>query len=100
MYVSRAVATIRDDPIPGERVSLVVETADGADSDGVVDALETVGATLERELQFDDFVVSVDQEDIDSVCAVDGIAAVQTADAIGIHPDEAEEDFDSGKHGG
>lgn len=94
MYVSRAVEMIRDDPVSGASIGLVVETGEGVDVGGVVEELEDVGATVERELQFDDLVVDVGQEDVGAVCEVDGVVAVQTADAIGIHPDEAEEDFD------
>lgn len=91
MYVSRAVETIRDDPVPDASVSLVVETQDDVGPDGVAAALESAGATLERRLQFDDLLVTVAQDDVDAVCAVDGIAGIQTADAIGVHPDEAED---------
>ncbi|WP_226011402.1 hypothetical protein [Halomicrobium salinisoli] len=94
MYVSRAVETIREDPVPGERVALVLETDDDADPDAVAAAAEGAGADVERRLQFGDLEVSVDQEAVGAVCEIDGLAAVQTADAIGIHPDEAEEDVD------
>jgi hypothetical protein len=94
MHVSRAVASLREDPIEGETVSLVFETAPGADLDSVRAHLEAAGATVERELQFDDLLATVAHEDIATVCRVSGVDAVQTADAIGIHPDEAEADID------
>ncbi|WP_226022492.1 hypothetical protein [Halomicrobium salinisoli] len=94
MYVSRAVRTIQEDPVSGETVALVLETDDDADPDAVAAAAEEAGATVERRLQFGDLEVSVDQEEVGAVCEIDGLAAVQTADAIGIHPDEAEEDVD------
>jgi len=94
MYVSRTVQSIRDDPIEDETVALVLEPDDDTDPDAVATAASEAGATIERELQFGDRQVSVPQERVDAICAIDGLAAVQTADAIGIHPDEAEEDVD------
>jgi len=94
MHVSRAVQTIRDDPVPGENIDLVFETDPDADLESVVTHLEAAGATIERRLQFDDLLATVRHEDVDAVCQVRGVGAVQTADAIGIHPDEAKEDFE------
>ena len=94
MHVSRAVATIRDDPVAGETIDLVFETAPDADPEVVAIHLEAAGATIERHLQFEDLLASVRHEDVADVCRVDGVDAVQTADAIAIHPDEAEEDVD------
>jgi len=95
MHVSRAVESIRDDPIEGEATSLVLETDDDADPDTVASAAEAAGATVTRHLQFGDLEVTVSQERVEDLCAIDNLAAVQTADAIGIHPDEAEEDIDT-----
>ena len=39
--------------------------------------------------------MTVPQERVAERCAIDGLAAIQTADAIGIHPGEAEEDIDT-----
>ena len=84
MYVSRAVKSIRDDPIEGESVGLALTTADDADPDAVVSAVEDAGGTVERRLQFDDLAVSVAHEHVADVCAVDGLDAVETTDAIAI----------------
>ncbi|MFC6863335.1 hypothetical protein ACFQGE_07655 [Halomicroarcula sp. GCM10025817] len=89
MYVSRAVESIRADPIPGETVALALTTADDADSEAVASAVEDCGATVERNLQFDDLAVSVPHERVDDVCAVDGLTAVETTDAIAITTAEA-----------
>ncbi|WP_276273436.1 hypothetical protein [Haloarcula litorea] len=89
MYVSRAVESIRADPIEGEPVALALTTADDADPDAVAAAVEGAGGTVERRLQFDDLAVSVPQERVDDVCGVDGLAAVETTDAIAITTAEA-----------
>jgi len=84
MYVSRAVRSIREDPIEGETVALALTTADATDPDVVASAAEAVGATVERRLQFDDLAVSVAHDDVDDICAIDGLDAVETTDAIAI----------------
>jgi len=84
MYISRAVKSIREDPIEGESVALALTTADDADPDAVASAAEAAGATVERRLQFDDLAVSVPHDDVADVCAIDGLSAVETTDAIAI----------------
>ncbi|MDS0220267.1 hypothetical protein NDI54_02760 [Haloarcula sp. S1AR25-5A] len=97
MYVSRAVESLRDDPIEGEPVELVLETADGADPESVAAAAATAGATVERRLQFDDLLVSTTQDEIDALCDLDGLAAIQTGDVNAITTvDDVEEDLDIG----
>ncbi|MDS0260245.1 hypothetical protein NDI56_12645 [Haloarcula sp. S1CR25-12] len=84
MYVSRAVRSIRDDPIEGESVALALTTADDADTEAVASAAATAGATVERRLQFDDLAVSVPQDRVADLCAIEGLDAVETTDAIAI----------------
>jgi hypothetical protein len=92
MYVSHAVRSPREEPIEGETVRLVVEPDDDADPDAVAGAAREAGATVEDRLAFGDLVVSVPHERIDDLLAVTGIAVVQTDNAVGIDPGEAEED--------
>jgi hypothetical protein len=95
MYVSRAVESIRSDPLPDESVGLVLETAPDADPERVADAAAAAGATVDRYLQFDDLAVTVPQTAVDEVCGIDGLAAVQTTDAISItHEDASDEDVE------
>ncbi|MFC7018458.1 MULTISPECIES: hypothetical protein [Haloarcula] len=89
MYVSRAVESIRADPIPGESVALALTTADDADPETVARAVRACDATVDRHLQFDDLAVSVPHERVDDVCALDGLSAVETTDAIAITTAEA-----------
>ncbi|MFY4811296.1 hypothetical protein ACOJIV_01110 [Haloarcula sp. AONF1] len=98
MYVSRAVESLRADPIEGEPVDLVLETADDADSERVAAAAEAAGASVERHLQFDDLLVSTTQENIDALCALDGLTAIQTDNVNAITTaDDVEEDVDHGE---
>ncbi len=84
MYISRAVKSIRDDPMAGESVDLALATAADADPDAVANAAKAAGGTVQRRLQFDDLVVSVPQDSVADICAIDGLDAVETTDAIAI----------------
>jgi hypothetical protein len=88
-YVSRAVRSLRDDPIEGESVSLALTTAEDADSDTVAAAVEAAGGTVDRRLQFDDLAVAVPHERLSDICAIDGLDAVETTNAIAITSGEA-----------
>lgn len=97
MYVSRAVRSIRDDPIEGESVALALTTDEDGDPDTVAAAVEASGGTVERHLQFDDLAVSVPQERVADICTIDGLDAVETTDAIAITTaDAADEDVEFG----
>ncbi|MEF8852141.1 MAG: hypothetical protein V5A44_05890 [Haloarculaceae archaeon] len=89
MYVSPAVRSIREHPVAGESVTLVVEAED--DVDGVAESLAEVG-TVEDELEFETLRVSVPHERVDEVCDLGGIAAVQTDDALSMDAGGAGED--------
>jgi len=84
MYVSHAVRSLRDDPIERESVGLSLTTSDDADPDAVAAAVEDLGGTVERRLEFDDLAVSVPQSRIDDVCDIDGLEIVETSDTISI----------------
>jgi len=93
MYVSPAVRTIRDDPIEGEPVELLVEAADGTDLASLAERLESAGATVEAELEFETLRVSIAQDAVGAVCDCAGIESVETANTLGIDPTGAGEDF-------
>ena len=96
MYVSRPVRALRDDPIEDASVALALTTtADDADPETVATAAEAAGATVERRLLFDDLAVSVPHERVADICALDGLDAVETTDAIAITTaDATDEDVD------
>lgn len=80
-YVSHAVRSLREDPIPGETVGIVVTVADGASVEAVREELDDLGE-LRRELAFDRLLATVDHERLDAVCALDGVDAVETEATI------------------
>jgi hypothetical protein len=89
MYVSRAVKSLRADPIEGESVALALTTVDGADRERIVTAVTDAGGTVERRLQFDDLAVSIPHDRIDDLCAIDGLDAIETTAAIAITTTDA-----------
>jgi len=99
MYLSPVVRTLRDDPVPGESVTLVLSLAENADSTADVEAAieETVTAvdgSVDEFLQFESVAVTVPHEGIPALCDLDGIEAIETDDTIGITPGDAGEDLD------
>jgi hypothetical protein len=94
MYVSPAVKSLREHPIEGESVTVLLRVADGTDVDTVAEAVRDVGATVEAELRFETLAVSVDQEEVGAVCAIDGIESIETEDALSIDADGAGEDVE------
>ena len=95
MYVSPAVRSIREDPVAGESVTLLLEVTDEADVDAVAEAAADVG-TVEGRLPFETLQVTVLQERVSEVCALDGLAVVETAATLTIDADGAGEDVDPG----
>lgn len=91
MYVTPAVRSIRDDPVEGESVTLLVEAGDDTDTDALAETLADVG-TVEAELEFETFRVCVPHERVDEVCELAGIATVQTENALATGADGAGED--------
>lgn len=82
-YVSHTVRSLRDDPIPGETVRLVVTLADDADPAAVREDLAASDCEVVRELDFGSLLVVADHERLDAVCALDGLTAVETDAVLG-----------------
>lgn len=92
MYVSRAVREIRDDPIPGESVTLLLRLADDADPAAVAGAVRDHDGEIERELPFDDLEVTVEHEAVADVCDLNGLQAVETDNVLTMDLDGVGED--------
>lgn len=95
MYLSHPVRRMREDPIEGEEVVLIVTSTseDEAALDSLELALDAVGGTVEKRLQFGSIRVRVPQELLDDLCELDGIDSIKTENAVGYDGD-AGEDFD------
>lgn len=104
MYLSPVVRTLRDDPVPGEEVTLLLSlAADQGDGTAAVESaieetVDAVGGSVEGHLQFETIAVRVPHEGIPAVCDVEGIEAVETDETIGIATGDAGEDLDSVDH--
>lgn len=90
---------MRDDPVPDEDVTLLLSLADESDHDAVEAAIEAtvtdVGGRVTDRLAFETIAVEIPQPAIPALCELDGIAAAETGDTIGITPGDAGEDLDS-----
>jgi hypothetical protein len=93
MYLSHPVRRMRGDPQAGETASLRVTVAAGADVDALEARIADVG-TVEERLRFGALRVTVDQDRLDDLCALEGIESVETADTLGVDPGDAGEDVD------
>ena len=82
-YLSHTVRSIRDDPIRGETVRLVLTVDDDADASAVVESVESLGGEVVRDLRFDRLLVEVAQTDVDAVCSLSGVASVETDAVLG-----------------
>jgi hypothetical protein len=82
-YSSHTVRSLRDDPIPGETVRLVLTVGDDTDVSAVAESVESLDGEVLRELQFDRLLVEVEQTDLDAICSLDGVSSVETDAVLG-----------------
>lgn len=95
MYVSRAVRSIREHPVPDATVMLLVEVAEDVPTRRVREDLAAIeGVAVADELAFDTLQVRAPQERVDDVCAVDGLAAVETDATLTVDAGGAGEDVE------
>ncbi|MDG5776086.1 hypothetical protein QA599_06515 [Haloarculaceae archaeon H-GB1-1] len=94
MYLSHPVRRIRDDPIEGESVTLLLDVDEDATSLSAVASAVEEFATVDREREFGTLEVSLPQERVGDLCALDGIDAIETAATIEMDPDGAGEDVE------
>ena len=92
-YLTHPVRRLREDPADGETVTLLVRADDGVDLDRLADRLAAHGSVEDR-LRFATVKVIVPQAAVDAVCALDGIAAIETANTLALDPDGAGEDVE------
>ena len=93
MYVSRPVRAIRDDPTPGESATLLLRFGD-ADPDAVRTAVDVCDGEVTADLAFETLRVEVPQTAVQSLCDLDGLAAVETDAPLDVGAGDAGEDVD------
>jgi hypothetical protein len=89
MYLSHPVRRIREDPIPGESVALVVGLGDDADPETFQRLVGEAGGTVDEELRFS-WRVTVPQTALEELLAAADPERVETANTIslGLERDE------------
>ncbi|MGM0606690.1 MAG: hypothetical protein ACQETB_13600 [Halobacteriota archaeon] len=85
-YLSHPVRRLREDPIDGESVALVVELG-ALDSDRFAEQVQALDGAVERKLVFDAYLLELPQTALDSLCSLDGIVRIETAATIATTPD-------------
>jgi len=96
MYVTPAVRSIRDDPVPGETVTLLLETTDSEDVEAVAETASDLG-TVRGERPFGTVEVTVPHERVADVCTLSGVATVETTDTLTVDAGGAGEDVRPGE---
>jgi hypothetical protein len=91
MYVSHPVRRIRENPAEGESVTLALEASDDDAADAAAAAIRDLGGTVDAELRFHSLKVTVLQEQVDAVCALDGLESVETANTLTVEGDAGED---------
>ena len=102
MYLSHPVRRMREDPLEGEEVTLVVRVTVDDPGGGVgevteeaieaaVSDIERAGGTAEDHLRFGALRVRIRQERLDDLCSVPGLASVETDNTIGLGGDAGED---------
>jgi len=88
MYLSHPVRRMRDDPGEGE-VSLVVELDDAEDAAASLRrAVEDAEGTVEKELEFDCWLVRVPETAVSSVCELPAVVRIETEATLDVGVDD------------
>jgi len=88
-YLSHPVRRIRDEPADGESIRLVVEL-DDIDSEKLSTTVSALSGTIERDLQFDCYLIEIPEVAVKDLCELSGVGRIETADTIVIAPCETE----------
>lgn len=92
MYVSRAVRTLREDPVPGAEVTLLLTVRE--DLSGVRAAVHDAGGRVERQRPLDTLEVTVPQANLGAFLDTADVSVVETADTAGVAAGDAGEDVE------
>lgn len=95
-YVTHPVRHVRDDPEEGETLALLVRVSEDADdgTEAVAATLRELGATDVTDRGLGALTATVPHTAVADVCALDALAAVETAGTLEMHPDGAGEDVE------
>lgn len=93
---------MREDPMEGEPVTVIARVEARGPDGGVgevtdeavetaVEAIESIGGTVEDRLRFGTLRVRVTQDQLDDLCSVDTLASIETDNTIGLGGDSGED---------
>jgi len=88
-YLSHPVRRIRDKPTADESIRLVVEL-DDIDSEELSTTVSALSGTIERELQFDCYLIEIPEMAVENLCELVGLTRIETADTIAVAPPETD----------
>ena len=91
MYLSHPVRRMRENPVEGEAVTLVVRAESPDRTETLEPAIGVVGGTVEAELPYGALRVAIPQERIGDLCTLEGIETIETADVVGLTGDAGED---------
>lgn len=82
MYLSHPVRRIREAPDADASVALVAELAPEVDPEEFASTVAELDGSVDEELRYDAWRVTVPQPAVASLCAFDGLVRVETADTL------------------
>jgi len=93
-YVSHPVRHVRDDPVAGEPIDLLVRVAEDADVEAVAAALRELGGEDVEDRGLGALTVTVPQPAVADVCELEDLESVETTGTLAIDLDGAGEDVE------
>lgn len=87
MYLSHPVRRMRASPTDDD-ASLVVELDSDADEAPLHRAVEDAGGSVERDLGFDCWLVTVPESGVDALCDLDAVVRIETAATLDVGVDD------------
>jgi hypothetical protein len=93
MYLSHPVRRIRDNPAEDETVTLRVIATDETAADQLATQVVEFG-TAEERLRFAGLLVTLPQQRVEDICALEGIDSIETANTLKMDVEGAGEDVE------
>lgn len=89
LYLSHPVRRIREDPVTGESIPLVVELDDDDRLDKLAATVTDLDGSVERNLGFSAHLVTIPEPAVDDLCDLDSVVRIETAEtlSLGVEPE-------------
>lgn len=93
MYLSHPVRCLRDNPAEDETVLLRIIATDETAADRLATQVDEFG-TVDERLRFAGLLVTLPQQRVEEICALDGIDSIETANTLKMDVEGAGEDVE------